>query len=290
MNKDKLVRNSIVGIFVALYFCVSIISTIHVIDFFSLSNPYWLAVSLAVAFEMGAAASLAAIIILDKTNRGIVWFLFILLTAMQCMGNMYFAYDNAHDYQSWMELFSLNEEEPIFQKRILAIISGAILPVIALGFIKSLVDYIRPSKKLTEKVESEKQTIAQDIIPVKPDVKPEIKPDLTRQTSFDNIDEDKILNEIVPKSESVTIETAKNDSMSNTLQTVEELLDSKETDDVDTGHNDQKAQVIKDVIDENNGDQQVEDSSKWPGQNIKKDENESGRTFGPPNINNGLIQ
>ena len=34
--------------------------------------------------------------------------------------------------------------EPLAQKRILAIVSGAVLPIIALGFIKSLVDYIRP--------------------------------------------------------------------------------------------------------------------------------------------------
>jgi hypothetical protein len=38
----------------------------------------------------------------------------------------------------------LVEEELIYQKRILSIISGAVLPVVALGFIKSLVDYIKP--------------------------------------------------------------------------------------------------------------------------------------------------
>ena len=46
----------------------------------------------------------------------------------------------------WIELFGLEETEPIYQKRILSIVSGAILPVVALGFIKSLVDYIRPEQ------------------------------------------------------------------------------------------------------------------------------------------------
>ena len=46
----------------------------------------------------------------------------------------------------WIELFGLEEEEPIVQKRILSIVSGAVLPLVALGFIKSLVDYIRPAK------------------------------------------------------------------------------------------------------------------------------------------------
>lgn len=61
------------------------------------------------------------------------------------MGNTYYAFTNLKDYQSWVELFGLVDEDPLYQKRILSIISGAILPLVALGFIKSLVDYIRPA-------------------------------------------------------------------------------------------------------------------------------------------------
>jgi hypothetical protein len=50
--------------FISLYFITSLISTIHVVTFFSLSNPEWLAISLAVAYEIGAGASLAALAIL----------------------------------------------------------------------------------------------------------------------------------------------------------------------------------------------------------------------------------
>jgi hypothetical protein len=100
---------------------------------------------LAIAFEIGAAASLASLITLDKMNKGIVWGLFIILTVMQAMGNTYYAYINLENFQGWIELFGLSEEEPIYQKRILSIVSGAILPVIALGFIKALVDYIKPT-------------------------------------------------------------------------------------------------------------------------------------------------
>jgi len=135
----------IIGTFVTLYLLVSVISTIHVIDFFKLSNPTWLAVSLAIAFEIGAAASLASIITLDKMNKGIVWGLFIILTLMQAMGNTYYAYTHLANFQGWIELFGLAEEELIYQKRMLSIVSGAVLPIVALGFIKSLVDYIKPS-------------------------------------------------------------------------------------------------------------------------------------------------
>jgi hypothetical protein len=146
MNKSKIANSFIIGTFVSLYIVVSLISTIHVIDFFKLSNPDWLAVSLAIAFEIGAAASLAALIALRRMSKWMVWGVFITLAAMQMMGNAYYAYIHLHDFQGWSELFGLNEEEIIFQKRILSIISGAILPLIALGFIKSLVDYIRPEE------------------------------------------------------------------------------------------------------------------------------------------------
>jgi hypothetical protein len=151
MNKtDNIVKWSIISIFVGLYILVSGISTIHVIDFFKLSNPTWLAVTLAIAFEVGAAASLAAIVILDKTSKSLVWSLFIAITGIQMMGNMYYAYTHLGDYKNWSELFGLIEEEEIFQKRVISIVSGAILPLVALGFIKSLVDYIRPSNEIEE--------------------------------------------------------------------------------------------------------------------------------------------
>ena len=142
----KATKFFIIGTFVTLYLLVSIISTIHVIDFFLMSNPKWLAVSLAIAFEVGAAASLAAIITLEKMNKGMVWGLFILLTLMQAMGNTYYTYIHLKDFSGWIELFGLVDEELIYQKRILSMVSGAILPIVALGFIKSLVDYIRPSE------------------------------------------------------------------------------------------------------------------------------------------------
>lgn len=151
--KNKIIHRFVIGTFVSLYLLVSVISTIHVIDFFKLSNPYWLAVSLAVAFELGAAASLASLVILDKMNRTLVWLLFATITLMQMQGNMYYAFVNMKDFQGWSELFGLIEEDVIYQKRVLAAVSGAILPLVALGFIKSLVDYIKPESQTLVKEE-----------------------------------------------------------------------------------------------------------------------------------------
>jgi len=144
--RKKLLKIFAISSFVSLYIITSLISTIHSIDFFKLSNPQWLAITLAIAFELGAAASLAAIVFLDRINPIIVWGLFIILTLFQMMGNTYYAYANLKDFKAWVELFNMVEEDIIFQKRILAIISGALLPIIALGFIKSLVDYIKPQR------------------------------------------------------------------------------------------------------------------------------------------------
>jgi len=151
--KNKLVHRFIIATFVSLYLLVSIISTIHVVEFFRLSNPQWLAISLAIAFELGAAASLASLIILDKMNKTLVWMLFGTITLMQMQGNMYYAFVHMEDFQGWSELFGLIEEDVVYQKRVLSAVSGAILPLVALGFIKSLVDYIKPESQVETAVE-----------------------------------------------------------------------------------------------------------------------------------------
>lgn len=126
---------------------------INSVAFFDLAHTGFMNWALAIGFELGAAASLAAIIILDKTNKTMVWGLFLLLTAFQMMANSYHAFVNLDEFQGWIELFGLQDEELIFQKRVLSIVSGAVLPVVALGFIKSLTDYLKPDKKETSKVD-----------------------------------------------------------------------------------------------------------------------------------------
>jgi len=144
--KKRTVHYFVISAFTILYAITSLISTVHVVDFFKLTNPEWLAISLAIAFEIGAAASLASIIALEKMNKFIVWMLFIILTLMQAMGNTYYAYVHAENFQSWIELFGLVDEDLIYQKRILGLLSGGILPIVALGYIKALIDYIKPTE------------------------------------------------------------------------------------------------------------------------------------------------
>ena len=236
MNQSKLVNRFVIGTFVTLYLLVSTISTIHVIDFFAMSNPYWLAVTLAIAFEVGAAASLASLVVLDKMNKGLIWALFITITLMQMQGNMYYAFKNLNNYQSWVELFNLVDEDPLYQKRILSFVSGAILPLVALGFIKSLVDYIKPSEEKPAVAIQDNVESMRKVVKAYDDLADEMKDweeaSLTDLQNFEDLIEEKIeiQEEIEEIEEAIETESATEEVLEQRIEAVlekEESLESK---------------------------------------------------------------
>jgi len=175
-------------------FLVSIWSTIHVVSFFTLTNPSWLAIGLALSFEIGALAALAGLVAIDKINKNIVWFIFIILTAFQCVGNTYHAFDqltnhiktNPYWIQNFTELFALEDSELPFVKRIIAIMSGAILPIVSLCFLDILINYIMVTlgfkepygkrKKATETTQVISSSISEPTTNTPVDVEPIIEP------------------------------------------------------------------------------------------------------------------
>ena len=187
---NRTVHLGIIGIFVSLYFLVATISMINSVAFFDLAHEGMMNWALAIGFELGAAASLAAIIILDKTNKTMVWSLFLVLTAFQMMANSFHAFINLENYMGWIELFGLEEAEPIYQKRVLSIVSGAILPLVALGFIKSLIDYVRPDRMGT----SETIPAPEPAPPIPPTILTEV-PDM-REPLGDWANEEIVIEEI----------------------------------------------------------------------------------------------
>ena len=171
-HNSKIVWAIIIS-FLLVPLVVSVVSTIHVINFFSLSNGFGLALTLAIAFEIGALSALAGLVAMGKINKNVVWFIFLILTAFQMMGNTFYAYDLITQrmltepdlIKNWTELFGLMEEDQILVKRIIAILSGAILPIVSLSFLDLLVDYIRKTfgidenkKESAEEVVEEKKT------------------------------------------------------------------------------------------------------------------------------------
>ena len=87
-HNSKIVWAIIIS-FLLVPLVVSIVSTIHVINFFSLSNGFSLALTLAIAFELGALSALAGLVAMGKINKNVVWFIFVLLTIFQINGNTY---------------------------------------------------------------------------------------------------------------------------------------------------------------------------------------------------------
>ena len=153
MNKEKIIKYSTMGSYLLLYVIVAIVSLISSIHFFNLAHQGWMSTVLACSFEIGQMACLFGALTRRKKGFDIVWIMFVILTLFQCMANTYAAYVGLGEYVSWSELFGLTEMEPIDQKRIIAGISGAILPLIALGFIKCLTDYLNSNEQQEGKKE-----------------------------------------------------------------------------------------------------------------------------------------
>ena len=154
----------LVGFFAMLFLTTATISTIHVYDFFILSNGHRLSIALSVAFEVGQIIVLAAIIRNLDFDMLIIWFMFIVLTLMQIMGNMYHSFIHLSEYQGWIELFGLQDRTDIVQRRILSVVQGAVLPIITLGFAKSLTNYIKSRYKNSENKSNVKESEKDDSI------------------------------------------------------------------------------------------------------------------------------
>lgn len=170
-NKKKLFW-LILFSFLLIPIIVSVISSIHVINFFEISNNKALAIALSVSFEIGALSALAGLVVLDKINKNVIYFIFFLLTAYQMMGNTYFAYDvisqkmltNPDLIKNWAELFGFDVEDMISMKRLIAIISGAVLPIVSLCFLDLSVDYIKKSTINNQEIETDKKKAITEVL------------------------------------------------------------------------------------------------------------------------------
>jgi hypothetical protein len=192
MKKEKIIKYGTMGSYLLLYVIVAIVSLISSIHFFNLAHQGWMSTVLACSFEIGQMACLFGALTRRKKGFDIVWIMFVILTLFQCMANTYAAYVGLTEYTSWSELFGLTDMEVMDQKRIIAGISGAILPLIALGFIKCLTDYLNNNER--ENTEQE----------VEPKIEPEVIPENTQETVDDIKPE--------PKKTEETTETKKTDT------------------------------------------------------------------------------
>ena len=138
-----------IGLFIALYVAVGLVSTIHAVSFFSLANVLPLAILLAVAFEIGQAAVLFSILTDERQRKRFMpWCLMCILTLVQVIGNVYSSYKylitNSIDLSRFLK-------EPIFiwgsipddvANVLLTYIIGAILPLVSLALSEMVTERI----------------------------------------------------------------------------------------------------------------------------------------------------
>lgn len=149
MGKKKLYI-AFIAAFLLLYLIVACISFVHSISFFSIGNTGWMSCLLGFSFELGQAVVLASILLSDNRKSLLTWALFIVLTAVQCIGNVYSVYaymsQSAVEYYRYLQeplLFWLQGVDQQTVKVIISWITGALLPIIALGMTGMVASNIR---------------------------------------------------------------------------------------------------------------------------------------------------
>lgn len=138
--KTSLKYKLFIGAFIFLYIMVAFISFVHSIQFFNVGNAYWMSVMLGIAYELGQAVVLASILLSDNRKSLLTWILFIILTAVQVVGNVFSVYkfisESGAEYYKFIEepllfwIYGINEQTV---KVIISWITGALLPIVALG-------------------------------------------------------------------------------------------------------------------------------------------------------------
>lgn len=151
-------KKTLTILFSILYLAVGFVSVYHAINFFAISNEPWLAIILAIAFEIGQAAVLFTVLV-NKEKKIMPWVLMCVLTAVQVLGNVYSSYQymvvNNPDlikYFTDSVLFFVKDPNPQVNQVMISYITGAILPIVALCMTSMIVD---TSKVGEESVEEE---------------------------------------------------------------------------------------------------------------------------------------
>lgn len=161
MKRDKIIKYSTATLYVVLYVIVATISCICSIDFFDISHNTLSSIVLAISFEIGSMGCLfGALTTLKNKNNALIWIVFFFLTAMQMMNNTYYSYAHAENFKDWAELFDLIDLEVITQKRIIAIISGCVLPLVSLSFVHLLVDLLKQDKLTPEEIQDNRNKLS----------------------------------------------------------------------------------------------------------------------------------
>lgn len=134
---------------------VAIVSISHVTTWYGISNPLSWSIYLSVGIEIAALSALAAIAAQMGKK---VYFPFIIVTLVQFIGNIFFAYQyidiNSESFRDWVDMvdpivsfLGVESGDFVGHKRFLALFAGGMLPLISLSFLHMLVKFEEEEKK-----------------------------------------------------------------------------------------------------------------------------------------------
>ena len=142
-------NNVIVGSFLIPILLVAFVSISHVTTLYSLSNPLSWAIYLSVAVEIAALAALAGV---SAKFGKFIYIPFGIVTFIQFVGNFFYSYShidiNSQDFKDWVDMISgfleplgVDPADITSHRRILAFITGGLIPFISLTFAHMLIVY-----------------------------------------------------------------------------------------------------------------------------------------------------
>ena len=146
---EKNYKTLIIAAFLVPIITVALVSISHVTKWYGISNPVSWSIYLSIGIEIAALSALAAI----SANMGKkVYFPFAIVTLVQFIGNIYFAYSyidiNGQAFKDWVGLVSplvefmgVDPNDFVGHKRFLAFFAGGMLPIISLSFLHMLVKF-----------------------------------------------------------------------------------------------------------------------------------------------------
>ena len=166
MNNFMIKKNLIRFALLLPIILVAIISITHVTSWYELTNPITWATYLSIAVEI---AAIVAILAASLNIRGGAWGIFIIVTLIQMMGNIFYSYKEIDSdgelFKSWVELtlpiwesIGVESTDTIGLKRWLAFLGGGLLPIISLTSLHFFVKY-QDSQDEPDNTDTEPNTV-----------------------------------------------------------------------------------------------------------------------------------
>ena len=180
MKRNKTLYNIFIGGFVILYIATALISLCHAIEFFTIGNVKWMAITLATVFELGQMIVLSSLLLSDNKKTLLPWILLTILTSVQVVGNVYSVYKyitlSSTEYYVYLQKPLIDWWlSGVSQEKIVVIISwiiGALLPIIALFMTSMVANNIKLMEETASPIEKAETPKEEEELPLEVEKEP----------------------------------------------------------------------------------------------------------------------